>query len=285
MATCHGGRCSLRGALAHRGLLRGVRIIGLLGPVLAVGLVAGAPSALGAVIDQTSTSVVCSPSSVHVGSATLCTATVTDTASSGATTPTGTVFFGSPISGSFGSSTASCALSGTGTTGVASCSLSFTPSAAGSYTVDGGYSGDGSHRGSAGQSGTLTAVIDQTSTSVACSPSSVLVGSATLCTATVTDTASSGATTPTGRVYFGSPIAGSFGSPGYCTLSGTGTTGVASCSLSFTPSASGSYWVNGVYGGDSSHYLSNGQSATLTAIAHPTSTTVVCSPSSFFFWG
>ena len=44
-------------------------------------------------VDTTSTGVSCAPSSVTVGSATSCTVTVTDTASNGALTPTGSVSF------------------------------------------------------------------------------------------------------------------------------------------------------------------------------------------------
>src|ERR1039457_226454 len=58
--------------------------------------------------DPTSTAVTCSPGTVPIGQATSCTATVTDTASSGATTPTGTVTFTSDTSGgSFSSSSRS----------------------------------------------------------------------------------------------------------------------------------------------------------------------------------
>ncbi len=49
--------------------------------------------------DPTSTAVTCSPGTAAIGQAVTCTATVTDTASSGATTPTGTVAFGSTVSG------------------------------------------------------------------------------------------------------------------------------------------------------------------------------------------
>jgi YVTN family beta-propeller protein len=108
--------------------------------------------------------------------------------------------------------------------------------------------------------------VDSTSTSVACSPTSVVVGSATSCTATVTDTATSGATTPTGTVSFtSSPTSGAFGSSGSCTLGATGTSGVASCQLSFTPSAANSYTVTGNYQDDSTHHTSSGQSSSITA--------------------
>ncbi len=62
---------------------------------------------------------------------------------------------------------------------------------------------------------------DPTSTSVSCSPSAFAAGDATVCKATVTDTAGTGQSTPTGTVSFSSSGAGNFGgSP--CTLSGRG---------------------------------------------------------------
>ena len=108
-------------------------------------------------------------------------------------------------------------------------------------------------------------VQDSTSTGVSCSPASVSVANATTCTATVTDTASSGATTATGSVGFtASPTTASLGSTANCTLAATSTAGVASCQITFTPSADGSYTITGSYGGDSTHHTSQG-SGSLTA--------------------
>jgi collagen type VII alpha len=107
--------------------------------------------------------------------------------------------------------------------------------------------------------------VDPTSTSVSCSPSSVLAGGASTCTATVTDSATSGASTPTGAVTFTSaPTTGAFGSSGSCTLAATGTTGKASCQLTFSPAAAGSYTITGSYGADTNHHTSSGTSS-LTA--------------------
>ena len=70
-----------------------------------------------------------------------------------------------------------------------------------------------------------------------CSPGTVAAGTLSTCTATVADTDTGTAITPTGTVSFGSSGPGSFGgSP--CTLSQT-SPGVASCSVSYTPGASG----------------------------------------------
>lgn len=97
---------------------------------------------------------------------------------------------------------------------------------------------------------------DPTTTAVSCSPNPVTVGSPTSCKATVTDTASSGATTPTGTVTFSSNGSGAFGSGGTCTLSGSGNT--ASCTVTYTPSASGTQTITAAYGGDSGHLPSSG---------------------------
>jgi hypothetical protein len=238
--------------------------------------------------DPTSTTVACAPASVMTGSPTTCTATVGDTASSGASTPTGTVAFTSaPTTGSFGSS-GSCTLAATGTPDTASCQVTFTPSVASSYTMTGGYPGDGAHGASSGRSPAITS-ISPTSTSVACTPASVVTGSSTTCTATVTDTATSGVSTPAGTVAFTStPTTGSFGGSGSCTLAPAGTTGAATCQIQFTPSAAGDFTISGSYGAESTHESSGG-SGLLAATSptqlivpplHLTSATVACTPAS-----
>src|SRR5204862_8098818 len=93
----------------------------------------------------TSTSVVCSPSSVPVGDSTSCTATVADTGSGTTIRPGGTVSF-SGGRGTF-SSGGTCTLPGAGTN---CCSVDFTPAAGseGSQTLTGTYGGDSNHSGS-----------------------------------------------------------------------------------------------------------------------------------------
>ena len=103
-------------------------------------------------------------------------------------------------------------------------------------------------------------------TSLACSPRSVRAGTATTCTATVTDTQSSAASTPTGTVSFtSSPTSGHFGNAGSCTIQATGTTGIASCKITFTPSTTASYALTAKYKGDNTHLASSGQSRPITA--------------------
>jgi len=102
-----------------------------------------------------------------------------------------------------------------------------------------------------------------TSTSVACSPHTVAVGKPSRCTATVTDTAGSGQTTPTGTVTFGSGGPGRFtGSP--CTLVQT-SPGVASCHVTYIPGASGTPTradtITATYSGDLAHVGGDGTTA------------------------
>jgi Ca2+-binding RTX toxin-like protein len=218
--------------------------------------------------DSTSTAVSCSPNSVAVGQPSTCTATVTDRASSGQSTPTGTVKFESSGAGSFSAN--QCTLSGSGNS--AHCSVTYTPSAAGtgSHTITAGYGGDPTHAASTGNE-TLTVQHRSTSTSVNCSPGTVPLATPSICTATVTDTSAGTASTPTGTVSLASSGAGSFsGSP--CTLSETGS-GVAGCSVTYTPSATGSQTITADYGGDATHDSSSG-SQRVTVIVAPDAPTI-----------
>jgi hypothetical protein len=221
-------------------------------------------------VDPTSTAVACAPASVAVGASTTCTATVTDTAMT-ASTPTGSVAF--TTSGSGGSfSASSCTLSPSSTAGAAKCSVSYKPGQVGSgtETITGAYGGDASHAASSGPSTlTITAsTLHPTSTAVACAPGSVSVGSASSCTATVKDTAASGATTPAGSVAFSTSGSGGSFSASSCTLAASATVGTGTCSVSYTPGqvGTGSETITGRYGGDTTHASSSGP-GTLTVVA------------------
>lgn len=87
----------------------------------------------------TSTSVSCAPSSLTLGSATICTATVSDTAAGIDSSPTETVTF----TGSTG-----CSLTATPSPGIATCQSRYVPTTAGTPTVAAGYAGDSLHLGS-----------------------------------------------------------------------------------------------------------------------------------------
>jgi hypothetical protein len=116
-----------------------------------------------------------------------------------------------------------------------------------------------------------------TRTDVSCA--ALTVGVAASCTATVTDTGAGTPTTPTGTVNWSSTAGGTF-VPNPCVLNPTATVGVASCSVSYTPSSAGSATVTATYGGDLTHSGSQG-SATVTVAKRPTQTEVSCVDSSF----
>jgi hypothetical protein len=100
-----------------------------------------------------------------------------------------------------------------------------------------------------------------TPTNVSCVPGSVTVGVATTCTATVTDPKQGAfASTPSGSVAFTTGDPGAFGA-GSCTLAqASAISGVASCQVSYAPSAvgSGTHTITATYSGDGSHPASSG---------------------------
>jgi len=94
-----------------------------------------------------------------------------------------------------------------------------------------------------------TVPMHPTTTNVACTPQTMLIGQATTCTATVTDSSSFAIpTAPTGTV--------TFNLGGICTLSLSGAS--ASCSTSLTQAAPGSLFVSARYLGDIAHEPSTG---------------------------
>jgi hypothetical protein len=106
-----------------------------------------------------------------------------------------------------------------------------------------------------------------TATSLSCSPAAFAPGDATVCIATVTDSASGDGTTPTGTVGFSSSQGGSF-FPSSCTLAGTGP--AASCPTIFTAFTTGSRVITAAYGGSGGHEPSTG--TTSVGVALPAST-------------
>jgi Carboxypeptidase regulatory-like domain/Bacterial Ig-like domain (group 3) len=211
----------------------------------------------------TSTSFTTCPTPATVGVAESCTVTVTSTDTNDDTMPSGTIAFtGYPTGFPSG-----CTLSST-MDGVASCTFSWTPSlgSEGTYTVTATYSSDSYHAGSSGQ---VAIVVQQRSTStlVDCTPSTILVGGQSTCTATVTDTSGGTPVTPTGTVVFTSGTgtfsiaAGyAFTSPGTCTLVPV-SLGVAKCAVTYTASSAGTLTVTGTYSGDADHFSSYGSFA------------------------
>jgi CSLREA domain-containing protein len=94
-------------------------------------------------------------------------------------------------------------------------------------------------------------------TKVACLPTGVRVGSATMCTATVSDSAPGHRITPSGPVHFSSSGNGSFSHSGSCVLS------AGRCTVTFKPSGlgSGAQRITASYGGDSAHTGSTGHAS------------------------
>jgi large repetitive protein len=135
----------------------------------------------------------------------------------------------------------------------------------------------------AGTGGTATAfalcMTAATSLSVNCSPSSVLAGAQTACSATVSNLDPTSSQTPSGPVTFSASRPGSFTPAQSCTLSGTG--GSSSCSAHFAPSAGsvGVVSVTATYNGDADHLGSTGSSSLsvfdFTVTATPPTRTVL----------
>ncbi len=205
---------------------------------------------------STSTTLACAPTPLVVGRPTGCTATVTDISPEPVLTPRGDVEFSGQDDHFLDNP---CRLSGTGAT--VSCRMVETPTAigTGSHTITATYvPGPGPidqvHNRSA-DSITLP-VIDASSTSLTCSPTTVRIGQTTTCTASVSDPAPVQASTPTGIVKFSGAKGDTFAvSP--CTLSADAAA-AAGCQVSYTPTVGqGPHTLTARYGGDGSHHTSN----------------------------
>src|SRR5205807_2302064 len=156
-----------------------------------------------ALTHATTTGVNCMPASVPVGSATSCTATVTDATPGSASAPTGTVGF-TNSGGTFSASSWTLGSASTNpTTGAAStrCAVSFTPNAVAIHTITASYSGDTTHAMSSGTTvvTALTHAPPPRGTTLLPSRRS---SDLTSCTATVTDATPGSASAPTGTVGF-----------------------------------------------------------------------------------
>jgi len=219
------------------------------------------------VVSLTSTSITCN-TPILAGTASSCTVTVNNTVTNPAA-PSGTVTL---TTNSRGSLPYYCTLT-TATPTSATCIVSYTPRIAGSHTITANYQGDGTHSVSSGTT-SLTASSRSTSTAITCN-SSVLAGQAATCTTTVTDTSGSGSIAPFGIVSFRQTgTSGSFSSP-TCYLYGTGIS--ASCSVTFTPAASGTSNINTAFAGEQVHTGSSTASpATINSSKRTSAVSVSC---------
>jgi hypothetical protein len=204
---------------------------------------------------STATTVSCeTPRAMNQGS--LCTVTVTDTDAGTPSAPTGSVDFTRSGVGSGTFSAASCAL-GTPIGSSSSCSVTYTPTAgAGTHTVAGTYNeGSSGLHATSNDSFDIDAYLRATETTVVCSPMSVQLGSPTTCTATVKDIELVGAPSdPAGNVTFTSSGLGTFAST-TCTLvpDGNASTFTSHCSVTYTPSTTGTPTITAQYEGSDVH--------------------------------
>ncbi|MEA2300061.1 MAG: large repetitive protein [Solirubrobacteraceae bacterium] len=207
-------------------------------------------------------SLVCSPSSVPVGGASTCSATVT-----GVAPPTGTVGFATNSSGSFGSP--ACSLASLGGN-QAVCAVTYTPIAtgSGSHAITATYSGDANNMPT--QSSAMVTIQAPSMVKLVCSPSATTIGHATTCAATVT-----GKTHISGTVSFASDSSGTFSAMS-CTLALLGGN-QARCGVFYTPSRSGTHAITAHYSGDTVNAAGVG-SANVTVPGRQTTTTVSCTP-------
>ncbi len=208
----------------------------------------------------TTTAVSCSPSPDPAGSPAVCTAAVTAPyqGSAEGNTPTGTVQW--YVFGGGSLSPSSCELSTGGT-----CSVSFIPSSTPFAAILASYSGDAADYPSFGLF-YLSVAKTTTSTVVTCSPSQVTPYKSSTCTAMVTGDS------PTGSVSWSASGPGSF-VPTYCYLSTSG-----SCSVQFSPSATGDMTITASYSGNSLNDASHG-TYSLQVVKASSTTTVTCYPS------
>src|SRR3989442_490478 len=146
--------------------------------------------------NPTTTIVACSPATVLVNNLTRCTATVTDTNSTGPITPSGNVTFASSSTGTF---TGACALTGTGATASCATNVTYTPTGAGQDTGQSNYQGDNVHSTSGGTSGAIPSTLKTSPVAISC-PATTPINTPAACTVPVTDTSPAPALTPTGTI-------------------------------------------------------------------------------------
>ena len=208
---------------------------------------------------SSSTTISPNPANVVSGKTISFTAKVSDTGSGTKSPPTGTVSWGDGgAGGSF--SGATCTLSSlTGTS--RKCTVVYTSSSSlGSVIVTATYLGDATHSGSSGTAS--LSVLRGSSTKVTPSKTSETLGILlpVIFTATVADTSTGAASTPTGTVTWSDGGKGGTFSNTTCTLTASGS-GSSVCTVTYTPSPSaavGTIMISASYSGDSSHIKSAG---------------------------
>ena len=239
---------------------------------------------------STSTTVSC-PAAAAPGTTTTCTVTVADTGGGTASDPAGSVILSSNEFGTFANNGA-CTL-GTPTGSSASCQLDYTPTlnqfpVARTDSISAAYAGNATHAGSVNQTDASVQVSspprDATSTTIGCAPGSLAPGAPSTCTVTVADT--NGGSAPTGTANFWTPGLGAFSTQSRCTL-GSPTGNSASCSVTYTPSSTGTSaradTIAATYGGDFGHTGSESSDGTVAVIGsaagiRTSAMSVACAP-------
>jgi hypothetical protein len=186
--------------------------------------------------------------------------------------PTGKLTWSTSGSGKFSALT--CKLSG------GSCDVKYTPASAGPINITASYAGDKYNPTSSGEF-SLSVTPTTSTTTVSCSPTSVVVGSSKTikCTAHVTGYKPSGtvtwsqSTTDTGSISFTSSQ-----SPVACSLNAKGR-----CAVTMTGTEAGTVTIKAAYGGDGSTTASSG-AAGLTIKQAKTSLTLTCKSISKDVW-
>jgi hypothetical protein len=150
---------------------------------------------------------------------------------------------------------------------------------AGSITIGNGavdaFSGttdiDGNARPMSGSDIGADELVAPTGTAVSCSPASVTLGGLTDCAITVTDTAPSGNTTPTGTAGLSSDLSPNFPGSHSCNLVMIGLMATSGCTVAYTPLIAGTHQVVAEYLADATHEPSQA-STSISALSPPPST-------------
>ncbi|MDG7021456.1 MAG: Ig-like domain repeat protein [Nitrososphaerota archaeon] len=214
-----------------------------------------------AVSGTTTTITGCTPSnSPSAGQTISCSATVSGSS------PTGTLTWTTSGQGAFTPSNGQCTLvSG-------SCSISYTPTSTTATTLTATYSGDSSNNPSVSSPFAITVQLASPTLTLSCSPSTVVAGLSTTCTAQIVN----GAPVDGTQVTFSSG-----GGTGTVSFPNGSTCHLASgvCSLVIAATGAGSATVKASYPGDANDNPASG-TTTVTITKAAAITTVVCSPAS-----
>jgi len=207
----------------------------------------GTPAVVVINLGTTTSTVTAAPSTITYGSATLLTATVSPATATGSFTfKDGTTTLGT----------------GTISGGVATYNATALP--AGSHSITAVYSGDVNYATSTSAATTVTVNQLATTTGLTATPTAINYGSATLLSATVSNSSVTGTITfKDGANTIGSPVTVSNGT----------------ASLSVTTLTVGTHSITAVYSGDNNYSTSTSASVSVVVSLAPTTTSIAATPS------